>query len=131
MQFVAHLRQTVLGCLAYVFVWYLSSELACLAGIFVDCHRDYAGLWILALILVVVAIATELVALPFVILLRRAALTRLWFIVLVYGLAGIIVPTAWFMLTSQSYLPPGLMSLPSFLAGAAMGAASYHRAHAP
>jgi hypothetical protein len=130
MQFVAHRRQIVFGCLAYVFVWLLSSELACLAGIFVNCYRDYAGLWILALILAVVAIATELVALPFVILLRRASLTRLWLVVCVYGLVGIIVPIVWFMLTSQSYVL-SLMSLPWFLAGASMGAARYHRAHAP
>jgi len=130
MQFVAQLRQIVLGCLAYVVVWYLSSELACLVGVFVNCYRDYAGLWILALILAVVAIATELATLPFVMLLRRARLTRVWSFVLVYGLVGIIVPTVWVILTSQSYIPSP-MSLPWFLAGASMGAARYHLAHAP
>jgi hypothetical protein len=130
MRSVALLFRIAVGCVVYVVVWFLTSEVVCRSGLFVNCRSEYSSIWFGALFIAVGAIATEAAALPFVVVLRRAKLTRLWSIVLLYALVGVTLPTVWIALTSHTYLP-SLLAASWFLAGAAMGAVRYNHADTP
>jgi len=112
--------RVALRCLAYVVVVLLSHEIACRTGVFENCYTDYWSIWLLALILSAGALATELVMVPILRFLKGVSLTRPWVVIFFYELAGFMVPTIWFALTSEAS-GPSVLSVPWFLAGASMG----------